>query len=155
MGSVTSSHRDVLTGFKPLSVLKQLLGPNPSPSDKIAIGKLLAGIIKKKTPYTPDYLDNILLGRQKISQPIFSALYAYWISTSSENPSLKISKPVQVKSLPHRVQNGSLILGSSIHCEFRFCGIPFVPVTHNQKYCCKDHRLEEVKERRRDAKKTR
>ena len=134
--------------FDPKEMLLFLLGDNPSARRKKQVAEMLARLIKRQTPFSISYIENIYSGRWELSEgDLLRALYATWRTLREDHPTLGAFEPIEVLAIPGTVIAGSMVLGATRYCPI--CGMGFIPTAHNQVYCCREHKREAKRERRR------
>ena len=105
------------------------------------IGRKLALLTKRKKPYTPQYLTNILnenYGDYK-SAVLTQAIMSMAVALDGRNPlSITHTKKVELFTQNGTVKPNSIILGKSKTCANPGCKISFVPRVPNANACSPD-----------------
>ena len=107
----------------------------------IELGDRLAATIGKEPAWSYKTLDNMLHNRVKITGEMSEAIRIYGSVLDGQTEIQARLHPIQAYSINGSVKDGSVILGKSRHCDYSQCQLLFVPVVHNQRFCCKSHRL--------------
>lgn len=114
---------------------------------------VLSNIVKREKPWSGIYLNNLLKGYDgfRITPELERAINALAGRLDSQPPlQALITKEVKVYSI-NGLEEGSIVLAHSRRCLN--CLVLFVPVVHNQTYCCKECKKMARKERERNVSK--
>ena len=130
---------NMVVRFDPRKSLLELMEPlkdlNPGARRRRMkiIGEYLAELIDRhRGPFTIEYLENAIAGRQDIGEPLRRALMAEYLSRDGRCPIAGGFSPAEVKTRGN-VETGALILASSRRCNY--CNVAYVPKSGNQMYC--------------------
>lgn len=132
-----------LHGFNALSVLSDLVGPEPKTRHVRQVGRQLALLIRRPKPFTASYVYNVLAGRYPPSPEFRLALEEFSTRDNAPRPPFpRALEDIPVKAVPGTVEPGSYIPGASIRCANPGCLRPFVPASSSQRYCTPRCRIE-------------
>lgn len=113
------------------STAEALFGHEPETDNEFRILSIrLSKAVRRKQPWSSDYIKYILKGRFEISDPIREAAEALESMIDNKPGSIHTSRKVQIR-VPNGkyVEEGSVCLSGSITC---ICGISFIPKVPNQ-----------------------
>jgi len=156
--AVHQSHYDVGT-IAPYKTLVRALEPIYKDRGRVAFWEAIASKMndaaqRTRAPWGWRYMLNIYNGTQQPSAAFMRAVYVLSARLEVTSPEMAAATPAIVFTLPDRVKPGSLILGASKECAYRYCDICFVPVVPHQRYhsleCCRrEYRLRKMEDERK------
>ena len=143
-----SARKPLIEKFDPRATLIKMIGEIPTPLSKRVAASVLAKTVGRNSHFSISYIENVHSGKWKpgVTGKFYAALRAVWEHQQGGHPIMGAYAPVEVWVIRENIPPNSLILGKATNCHY--CGIPFVGVVHNQKFCCEKHRKDFRKEKR-------